>query len=146
MKRAIAVPLMSLGLAAGLLFVGFIVSCIVTFGIWPGQMRLTAPLLCPDDRPDALIVSDTYQPTPGETTTTYTMICLGPEGQVTEVGVGRPFMLMILLHTAIIAVPILGVVGWRLSRRLRSGRGSSGSTGSGTSGVPDLGPGFRGVR
>jgi hypothetical protein len=104
-----------------LAFAAVMTTCILTIGIWPGEAKLTAPLLCPDDRPDAFVVADTYSVRPGETSTNFTLYCMGPRGETTEVGFFVPFLLLTLLHGAIILglVFLLGARG--AARRRRQG-------------------------
>lgn len=104
-------------MALVLVFVSVIVTIVIAFGIWPGELTLTAPIVCPEDRPDAFVVSDTVSPAPGESSTTYTVICLGPDGEQTNAGLLRPFVLVALAHGALLVG--LGVVVVVLQRVLR---------------------------
>jgi hypothetical protein len=74
--------------------------------VWPGSFELTAPLLCPDDSPDSLVVRDTYSVRPGETSTTFTLYCLSERGEVTDVGAMRP----VLIVAAVVAIVIGGLM------------------------------------
>ena len=110
-----------LGVLAALAFMATMTTVIVAIAIWPGEASLTAPLFCDADQPDAFVVSDTYHPAPGETVTNYTMYCVGPRGDSTEIGFGKPFLALTIAHgilfTALgMAVPILGGVG-RIGRK-----------------------------
>lgn len=104
-----------------LLFAAVMTTVIVTIGIWPGEAKLVAPLLCPDDQPDAFVVSDTYSVQPGETTTNFSLYCMGERGQHTEIGFFVPFVLLTVLHGALILalVAVLGLRG--AARRRRQG-------------------------
>ena len=103
-----------------LLFAASMVTVIVAVGIWPGEAKLTAPLLCPDDQPDAFVVADTYQVQPGETSTNFTLYCMGERGDVTDVGFAVPFALLTAFHLVLIVLllVLLGVIGG-LRRRAR---------------------------
>ncbi|SRR5690606_30912841 len=101
-------------------FVGVMSTIVTSMAIWPGEAKLTAPLLCSDERPDPYIVRDTYNVRPGETSMTFTMYCVGPRGDYDEIGVFKPFLVLAAAHTAIVAV--LGIfvllrVGSRVARR-----------------------------
>jgi len=106
--------LIGLGVLA---FAAVMTTVILAIGIWPGEAKLVAPLLCPDDQPDAFVVSDTYSVQPGETSTTFTLYCMGERGQHTEVGFFVPFMLLTVLHGAIYVALVLLLVGRGAVRR-----------------------------
>lgn len=107
-----------------LLFAASMATVIVAIAIWPGEAKLTAPLLCPDDQPDAFVVADTYQVQPGETSTNFTLYCMGERGDVTDVGFGIPFALLTAFHLVLI-VALLVVLG-AVRRLRRRGRGEPG--------------------
>jgi hypothetical protein len=91
------------GLAARLLsavFVGLMLTVVVAVAIWPGEMKLLAPLFCSDAQPDAFVVADRYQVTPGETSYNFSLYCMGPRGDVTNVGVWKPYATLFAIHTA----------------------------------------------
>lgn len=110
--------LIGLGVLA---FAAVMTTCILTIGIWPGEAKLTAPLLCPDDQPDAFVVADTYSVRPGETSTNFTLYCMGERGQHTEVGFFVPFVLLTLLHGAIILGLVLLLAGRGAMKRRDQG-------------------------
>jgi hypothetical protein len=91
-----------------LLFMAVMTTVTLTIGIWPGEMKLTAPLLCQDSMPDAFVVSDTYSSRPGETSTNYTMYCMSERGDVEDVGWFRPLVILTLAHGALILALLLG--------------------------------------
>lgn len=92
-------------------FVGVIGSCLITIGIWPGQVKLLAPVFCSDAQPDAFVVSDTYNPRPGETVTNYTLYCMGERGDSTDHGFMRPFLLISVVNgVAIFAIGFVLIV------------------------------------
>lgn len=99
-----------------LVFVSGILTVILAFAIWPGEMKLTAPLFCDDDKPDAFVVSDTYSAQPGETSTSFTLYCMGPRGEVDDKGLGGPFLVLWLGHAALLAA-IGGLLVIRTGRR-----------------------------
>lgn len=111
-------------LVAVLVFTAFMVTIIVTVGIWPGEAKLTAPLFCPDDKPDAFVVVDSYSVQPGETSYNFSLYCMGSRGQVDEIGFFQPAAVLTVGHAALIVVlvglPIL--LGRRRRRTTRSVR------------------------
>ncbi len=103
-----------------LLFASSMITILLGVAIWPGEAKLTAPFLCPDGQPDAFVVTDTYNVQPGETTTNFTLYCVGPDGDSTDVGFGIPMLLLMAGHTVIlllasIALSVLTAV--RVKRR-----------------------------
>lgn len=143
-------------LLAVLAFAAVMTTVIVAVGIWPGEAKLTAPIFCPDDRADAFVVADTYSVRPGETSTTFTMYCVGPRGETTDVGFFGPMAVLTGFHAAIIVGLVLVLTALsRLRKRGRAdradagppstptgGRGSGGSTpGSVPGSVPPAAPG-----
>ena len=105
----------------GLLFAGLMITILLAVAIWPGEVKLVAPLFCSDEQPDAFIVTDTYSVQPGETSTNFTLYCMGPAGDATDHGYFLPFLATMALNTAILG---LIIVAARLIRRLRSRRSS----------------------
>ncbi len=106
-------------------FVGLISSCLITIGIWPGEIKLLAPIFCTDAQPDAFVVADTYNPRPGETVTNFTLYCMGPRGDATDKGFAMPFLAISVVNgVAIFALVFL--IG--LLRKLRKRRRSDGAT------------------
>lgn len=94
--------------------------------VWPGSFELTAPLLCPDDSPDPLVVRDTYSARPGETSTTFTLYCLSERGEVTDVGAMRPALIVAAAVAVVIgALMLAGMIALGRSAR-RSGSGKRG--------------------
>ena len=98
--------LVGLGILA---FTAIMTTVIVTVGIWPGEAKLVAPILCPDDRPDPFVVADSHQVSPGETSYNFTLYCMGPRGEHTDVGFSRPLLLPPVLH-AVIAPALIALV------------------------------------
>jgi hypothetical protein len=107
-----------LGGLAGLAFASSMLTILLAVGIWPGEAKLTAPLLCPDDRPDAFVVADTYSVQPGETTTNFTLYCVGERGDFTDAGFMRPMLLLTAMHAVLILLLVF-VVGGLLGARKR---------------------------
>jgi hypothetical protein len=120
MKRAWIVA----GAALGFVFTITMLS-LITSVIWPGQAKLLAPLFCDDARPDAFVVSDTYSSAPGETSTSFTLYCVGPRGDHTDVGWFKPFLGICVMNAlAVTAVAVaLGIRPWmrRVRRRQAAG-------------------------
>lgn len=96
-----------LALVGLLLFVSVMATVAVAGAIWPGEARLTAPLFCEKDKPDAFVVVDRSNPTPGETTYNFSLYCMGSRGQTQEIGWLRPSVVLIAGH----AMLILALVG-----------------------------------
>ncbi|BAN00432.1 hypothetical protein [Ilumatobacter coccineus] len=88
-------------------FAGLITSCVITIGIWPGEVKLLAPFFCTDAQPDAFVVADTYNPHPGETVTNFSLYCMGPRGDATDHGFMKPFLLISAIHGLIIVGPMV---------------------------------------
>lgn len=112
------------GLAVGfgiLLFTAFMMTCIVTIGIWPGEAKLTAPLYCSDEKPDAFVVVDSYSTSPGETSYNFSLYCMGPRGEVDEIGFFWPCVVLTTAHGALVLLIVgLFVARARLKRRRRA--------------------------
>ena len=109
--RIVVVLAVALGLAVGLLVV-------MSLGlvVYPGALKLTAPVLCPDDQPDAFVVRTTVEDAEGPSTN-FTLFCMGQRGQFTEVGTWRP--LLLLFAGSYAALVVLGGVGLGVLRVLR---------------------------
>lgn len=104
-------------------FVGLVGSCLITIAIWPGQIKLLAPIFCTDAQPDPFVVSDTYSPRPGETVTDFTLYCMGERGDSTDHGFLRPFLLISVVNgVAIFAIGFVLTVlsGFLAALRQRS--------------------------
>lgn len=106
-------------LVGGLAFVATMITVVVAVGIWPGEAKLTAPLFCPDDRPDAFVVSDSYSVHPGETSYEFTLYCMGSRGEVTDVGFFRPLAVLTLGHALLIVAVIAALILVLRARRAR---------------------------
>jgi hypothetical protein len=115
--------------AVGLLF-GLAVAAItvssVGIAIWPGSMKLTAPVLCSSEQPDPFVVRTTTTDSEG-TSTSFSLFCMGERGDFTEVGTWEP-LLLLFLYTwgAFIVLTVLFVLrlGWRRRRRDRADVGA----------------------
>lgn len=86
----------------------------------PGLLKVTAPVLCPDAQPDAHVVEYDGEGAGGTgSSTNVTLICMGPDGDITEVGSWRPLGLYLALWWVVLqvlALPFL-VAGARRRRR-----------------------------
>lgn len=103
-----------------LAFVAVMITVIVTVGIWPGEAKLTAPLFCPDDKPDVFVVADSYSTSPGETSYNFGLYCMGPRGEIANKGFFGPFVVLTLAHAAlVVGLLVLVIVVLRI-RRSRS--------------------------
>lgn len=89
-------------------------------GIYPGALRPTGAVLCPDDKPTARVV-EYSEPTPdGATASNATLFCLGERGDLTEVGTWRPLGLFFagwLLAMEVLVLPFVLLSRRRQSRR-----------------------------
>lgn len=110
-----------LAAVAVLLFASVMTTILLAVAIWPGEAKLLAPLLCPDDQPDAFVVADTYSVQPGETTTNFTLYCMGERGQHTEVGYFTPFVLLTAAHAAVYVLLFLVIGARGAAKRRRAG-------------------------
>ena len=104
-------------------FFGMLLSCVVTLGVWPGEVKLLAPVFCDADLPDPVVVVDSYNTRPGETSYSYSLYCVGPRGNFDEIGWMRPFLGIMLVHSGLMFLPTLWLFG--KLRRLRFGRVSA---------------------
>jgi hypothetical protein len=82
--------------------------------VYPGILELTAPVLCPADQPDARIIEYSYTTHDG-THTNGTLVCLGPDGDLTEVGSWAPLGfylvgLFVVSEAVVLAIQLLGIV------------------------------------
>lgn len=102
-----------------ILFTSGMLTMLLSMAVWPGEAKLTAPLLCDDARPDPFVVRDTYNVRPGETSMTFSLHCVGPRGDYDEVGWAKPALVLWAAHTAILLalVGLVVVLG-----RIRRGR------------------------
>lgn len=105
----------------GLVFAGSMLTILIAVAIWPGEVKLVAPLFCSDAQPDAFVVSDTYSTQPGETTTNFTLYCMGPGGDATDHGYFLPFLATMALNTLLIVLlfVVLAVIGRLRTRAAR---------------------------
>lgn len=100
----------------------------------PGILKLTAPILCPADQPDARVVEYSVDTGDGVGTSS-TLFCMGPDGDLTEVGSWRPLgvvfgALLLGLEALVLPIQLIGIVRRRRrgppppgpSRPLRSDR------------------------
>lgn len=67
----------------------------VGIAIWPGSMKLTAPVLCPSEQPDAHVVRTTTTTSDG-TSTSFSLFCMGERGDFIEIGTWEPYGLLFL--------------------------------------------------
>jgi hypothetical protein len=80
----------------------------------PAIYEVTAPVLCPSTQPDALVVE--YHETFGDTVgTSHTLLCIGPDGDVTEVGSWKPLALTsgalwLALEAVVLPIQVLGII------------------------------------
>jgi hypothetical protein len=116
MRRALwgGVALLVLGVAA-------VTVVSVGIAIWPGSMKLTAPVLCPAEQPDPFVVRTTTSDSEG-TSTSFSLFCMGDRGDFTEVGTWEPYGLLFLYTwAAFVALALLIIARVRWRRRRRAG-------------------------
>jgi hypothetical protein len=93
------------GIRAGILvFCGVMLTVLLVVGIWPGELKLTAPFLCPEDKADAYVVVDRHQVSPGKTAYDFSLYCLGPRGSFKNVGFGAPFFTLSGFHAVLLCI------------------------------------------
>lgn len=117
----------SLRLKGGCLIGGFLFGLVMILplmaglmGIWPGVMKLTAPIVCPAGFDDTVVARDTYHTRPGETSTTFTMYCLNDRGEVSDEGVLVPMAIITgVLAAAYVALVVALIVIGAVKRRGR---------------------------
>lgn len=90
----------------------------VGMAIWPGAMKLTAPVLCSSEQPDPFVVRTTTTSSEG-TSTSFSMFCMGDRGDFTEIGTWEPFALLFLSTWGAFAALTLLLVLRRSWRRRR---------------------------
>jgi hypothetical protein len=107
------------GLRAGVLVLcGVLLTGLLTIGIWPGELKLAAPLLCPEGKTDAYVVVDRRYVSPGRTAFDFSLYCLGPRGTFEDVGFGAPFLILSVFHTGLLcAVAMFLLLPATLRRR-----------------------------
>ena len=114
--------------------------------VYPGAMEWTAPWTCPDDQQDTIVVRDTYQTEPGETSTNFTLYCLGERGDFTDAGFGKPMLVLIVfgviaLVAFVVVVNLINVIRAAIRAvRSRDTEGPPGPSDVDGDGVPDSGP------
>ena len=88
---------------------------------YPNALKLAAPTLCPDDKPDAFVVRYDVQTSDG-TGTNFTLFCMSERGEIEEVGTWEPLLFLFLLVAAVLYSFIILLWSIRVVRRaLRGG-------------------------
>lgn len=100
--------------------------------IFPGALKWTSGTVCTDGEADPVVVRDTYQTEPGETSTNFTLYCVGDRGEIENAGFGKPVGTLIVwgIAAAMVPVVILFLLG-SLARLLRGRDSGGGGGGSG---------------
>lgn len=62
--------------------------------VWPGVLKLTAPLVCAEGFDDTVVARDTTHTAPGETSTSFTLYCMNERGELSDEGGFRPAALV----------------------------------------------------
>lgn len=92
---------------------------------YPNVLKLGAPLLCPDDRPDPFVVRYDVQTTDG-TGTNFTLFCMSERGEIHEVGTWEPLLVLYGFVTALVVAFLLVRLALRLLRGIGGGPGPPG--------------------
>ncbi|MGQ0803319.1 MAG: hypothetical protein ACT4PI_05590 [Actinomycetota bacterium] len=112
----------------GLLFGGLILFGVVTFvvSVYPDSLKLTAPILCPDDLPDSEVGryrTGTDPPGPRGEGVNFSLICSNSRGEFKDLGMQKPLALL----TVWIVLAMGAIVGVLFAiSRLRRRRAGSG--------------------
>lgn len=91
----------------------------LVLGNAPVVLELTAPVLCPADQPDARVV-EYHTDTGNGVGTSNTLFCMGPDGDLTEVGSWKPLGIVfaaIFLGAEALVLPIQLIGMIRRKRR-----------------------------
>ena len=72
---------------------------------YPNALKLAAPSLCPDDKPDAFVVRYDVQTSDG-TGTNFTLFCMSERGEIEEVGTWQPLLILFVIVAGILYVLI----------------------------------------
>jgi hypothetical protein len=125
---------MSKGLKFLILVVGTVLFAlfvsVMLMVIYPGSLKATASILCPDDRPDSFVVR--YDVTTSDGTgTNFTLFCMSERGEFVEIGTWEPLG---LLFVFVGAGMLGGVLAWGAVSLIR---GSSRAGPEGPTGLPD---------
>ena len=88
---------------------------------YPNALKLAAPSLCPDDKPDAFVVRYDVQTSDG-TGTNFTLFCMSERGEIEEIGTWEPLLILFVLVAALVYG--LLILFWLIGivRRLARGR------------------------
>lgn len=99
---------------------------------YPNALKVSAPFLCPDDKPDAFVVRYDVETSDG-TGTNFTLFCMSDRGEIEEVGTWAPLLYLFGFVAAILFALLLLRVVLGIIRRIAS----DGDPGTG----PPMGPG-----
>ncbi|WP_155827035.1 hypothetical protein [Jongsikchunia kroppenstedtii] len=114
---------MGFALVLVLLVLGFIdaMSICIMPAIWPGELKLTAPVFCSKSELGGsytpYAVTDTYSTGDG-TAFNWTLYCVGPHGETKNAGYGLPIGMIFLAHGVILLALLAAVALWRRTRTL----------------------------
>jgi hypothetical protein len=105
----------------GVLLLVLIALFAIVLGKVPGVYKATAPLLCPSSQPDALVV-EYYEDIGNAVGTSHTLLCIGPDGDITEVGSWKPLgivtgVVWLAMEALVLPIQIVGII----RRRRRGG-------------------------
>jgi len=68
---------------------------------YPNALKLAAPTLCADDKPDAFVVRYDVQTSDG-TGTNFTLFCMSERGEIEEIGTWEPLLILFAITAAIV--------------------------------------------
>lgn len=115
---------LGIGLAVAIGLTAFVV--LMGSLVFPGALKWAAGSVCDADKPDTLVVRDNYQTEPGETSTNFTLYCIGPRGETQDAGFAKPLGVLILWASAAASIVVVAMWVVGIVRRAVSGRGSDG--------------------
>ncbi|WP_084523600.1 hypothetical protein [Nocardia inohanensis] len=96
-----------LGIAASTAAAAGALTLVVPLAIWPGEAKLTAPMLC-SPATEPMVVSDTMHDSEG-TSVNYTLYCVGQRGEFTDAGFALPMLILFAAHLTILAAFVMAV-------------------------------------
>lgn len=116
--------LLRLLVAEAVVFITIVSLPWVVLAVYPGSLRPTAAVLCPDDKPDPLVVQYSEETSEG-TGTSWTLFCLDEDGEVLEVGSWAPLGVYFagwFIALQALALPLVALSTGRARRRARTRR------------------------
>lgn len=119
-RRLVAKVLAVVIVLAVLLGVTALLTVIAT-SVWPGEARLTAPVVCDDAHPDGIVVVDSYGTADGSTAYDFSLFCTSADGDAIDHGWASSWLLLWAVHTFLVAdALVLTLVLVRAKHRRRA--------------------------